>query len=341
MRSAALIVVNYKTAALAIDAIRTARAATASTMQVIVVDNSVDPREAALLAPHADVLIASERNVGYAAAINSGRKAADAAVLVVSNPDVRFDSGSIDRLVETDAAVAGPALYWDDAHEWILPPSELQTTTQELDRAVASRSGAWARWRDRRRIRARLAFWSLTETTAVKALSGAVLAIDTAAFDRAGGFDERFPLYFEENDFLRRVAGRIAYVPTARCRHIYNQSAGGSADAAALFDRSRSAYLEKWSGRTASRMLQRLERRRETSPALPLETVLRVPEGALVEASPLVTFDTAAGYIAGSSDVRIPPEVWASYRNTVLYVRIIDPRTAEEVATYARSKIDV
>ena len=37
-------------------------------------------------------------------------------------------------------------------------------------------------------------------------LSGAVLAVRAADLDRAGGFDERFPLYFEETDFLRRIA---------------------------------------------------------------------------------------------------------------------------------------
>ena len=56
--TASLIVVNYHSSSLAIDAIRTARAATRNPLQVIVVDNSVASNEADALRPHADILIA-------------------------------------------------------------------------------------------------------------------------------------------------------------------------------------------------------------------------------------------------------------------------------------------
>src|SRR5437773_8782224 len=176
MASASLIVVNYRSASLAIEAIRTARAATSSPLQVIVVDNSVDREQVDSIRPHADVVIAAERNLGYAAAINRARHQCDAEVLIVSNPDVQFGAEAIDRLLQADAAVAGPALYWDDAFQWVLPPSELQTAAEVMDRALASRSPAWARARDRRRTGARLKFWSLRQPTTVPALSGAVLA---------------------------------------------------------------------------------------------------------------------------------------------------------------------
>ena len=110
---------------------------------------------------------------------------------MVSNPDVRFAAGAIDALAGAGAAVAGPALFWDDARQWLLPPAELHTRGEVLDRALASRWDGWAARRDRRRVRARLAFWRLARTTRVRALSGAVMAIRAKAFDEAGGFDER------------------------------------------------------------------------------------------------------------------------------------------------------
>ena len=55
-----LLVVNYRSAALAIDAIRSARAATTDELQVVVVDNSCDAAEADALRPHADVLLVSD-----------------------------------------------------------------------------------------------------------------------------------------------------------------------------------------------------------------------------------------------------------------------------------------
>ena len=137
-----LIVVNYRAAALAVDCIASARRASRAELEVIVVDNSVDLEEAERLRPHADA-IAAPPNDGYAAAINIGRKLASGDVFVVSNPDVIFGTGSIDLLasaLEGRVAVAGPALFWDDADRWLRTPAERTTTTAQLDAVIASRS---------------------------------------------------------------------------------------------------------------------------------------------------------------------------------------------------------
>ena len=107
MTSVSLLVINYRSSALAVDAIATARAASSRPLQVIVVDNSVDAAEADALRTIADTVIASSRNVGYAAGINAGRRLCDGDVIVVSNPDVRFGEQSIDRLLDANAAVVG------------------------------------------------------------------------------------------------------------------------------------------------------------------------------------------------------------------------------------------
>jgi len=320
-----LLVVNYRSAALALEAIRSARAATRNPLQVVVVDNS-DEGDALRCA--ADVYIASGRNAGYAAAINRGRRACDGEVIVAANPDVIFAGGALDELAGANAAVAGPALFWDDAHEWILPPADLQADT--LARALATRLRTLARRRDLRRFRARIAFWSLTETTPVRALSGAVMAIRARAFDDAGGFDERFPLYFEENDFLRRVRGDVVYVPAARVRHLYNQSAGASPDAAALYAQSEAEYLRKWGGR----WVKTLERAPRVSDAPPFPGALDTPPGTLVEASPLPDFETAAGHFQRSARTALPAEILAAYRGAALWLRVVRRDSGEVLARF-------
>ena len=340
MRPAALIVVNYRTAALAIEAIRRARTATRASLQVVVVDNSVDAAEADALRPHADLLIAPTENLGYGAAVNRARRECEAEVLIVANADVVFGEGAIDRLLDVRAAVAGPALYWDDAFEWTLPPSDVHTFWQEVDRVLATRSSVWARRRDRNRIRARLEFQALKQPVRVRALSGAILAIRATAFDAAGGFDERFRLYFEENDLLRRIAGDILYVPAARCRHIYNQSAAGSAESSALYAASERTYLTKWNGALAADLIKSIERSPHMVDAVPIaRNEIEVPTHCWVEASSLPTFDAAAGRFAQSSTVKIPREVWDAYRGATLYVRAVDPKSCEVLATYARSRM--
>jgi N-acetylglucosaminyl-diphospho-decaprenol L-rhamnosyltransferase len=335
-----LLIVNYRSAELAVEAIRTARAASSSELEVVVVDNSCDPRQADALRAHAGTLIVSATNRGYAGAINDGRRACRGDVLVVSNPDVKFGAGSIDALASAiggDVAVAGPALFWDDACSWHLPPSELHTAREKIAEVLASRSRAYDAMRDRRRIERRIAFWSAAGTSDVDAVSGAVMAISAAAFDDAGGFDERFALYFEENDFLRRVAERrkrIVHVPAARCRHIYNQSAAQSDSAGALYAASEMKYLEKWSGPFVARLLKRLERS-------PLPFVAREAQSDgpfVIEASPLASFATAAGHFTSSRAIELPPEVWDSYRGDALYLRVIDRNSAAVVACEVRYK---
>lgn len=337
-----LIVVNYRSAPLTIDAIRSARAATASPMQVVIVDNSVDPAEAALLRPHGDVLIAPDTNLGYGAAINRARRRCDGDVLIAANADVRFGARCIDHLLQADAEVAGPALFWDDAFNWILPPSDLHTAPEVLDAAMASRSPIWERGRDRRRIRKRIRFWSLRNPTAVPAISGAVMTIRRAAFDRLHGFDERFHLYFEEIDFQRRLGKGIKYVPAAQCRHIYNQSAAASPDAAQDYASSEQQYLSKWSPfASAAKRWQGVPRRIPAEP----ERVKGGPvldagrSGLLIEASPLESFDTAAGHFPSSAEIRIPSEIWNSFRGSVLYLRAVDLHSLQIVGRWAKARI--
>jgi GT2 family glycosyltransferase len=330
-----LLVVNFRSAALAANAVRTAREASSLPLQVVVVDNSCDAREADALRGIADTLVVAETNRGYAGGINLGRCACEGETIVICNPDVVFAPRSIDLLhgeLGGRTAVAGPALFWDEAHQWHLPPGDLLTAPQKLDQVLASRAREWARQRDARRFRQRVAFWSLEKTTHVRMLSGAVMGVRAHDFDELGGFDERFPLYFEETDFLRRVAERrrrIAYVPAARVRHIYNQSASQTAEAAVRYAESEWKYLEKWNGPWLARVLKKFER----SSVIPSEVEGSRGAGQIVtEASPLPTFDTAAGHLGHASDV--PEDVRASLKGSELYLRHIDRHTARVLATY-------
>jgi hypothetical protein len=210
------------------------------------------------------------------------------------------------------------------------------TGAQKLDEVLASRSSTWFRARDRRRIRQRAAFWALQETTRVESISGAVMAIRAADFE---AFDERFALYFEETDFLRRIAERrraVVYVPSARCRHVYNQSAGQVwSEAAARYLESESKYLAKWNGPFVARLLKSLERPVERPQPTRAAAIELPRDGLIVEASPMASFATAAGYVAsqGERRVAVPEDVESSFRGSALYLRAVGPASGEVLAT--------
>lgn len=337
-----LLIVNFHSAALAAAAIASARASTASALEIVVVDNSVDPAEAEALRGCApDALIVSEGNRGYAGAINAGRPACHGDAIVVANPDVTFGAGALDLLagaLAAGAAAAGPAFFWDEAYEWHLPPADGGRALQKLDEVLATRSARWAAERDRRRFLRRVDFWSLTDPTPADALSGAVLAIRAGDFDEAEGFDERFALYFEEIDFLRRLRERrrrVVYVPAAKCRHLYNQSARRlPTEAARRYAESEAKYLAKWNGPLLAAVLKRMERAASVEPAEPLPGPLRLTrDDVVVEASPLPGFSTAAGCFAAGT-ISLPAEVLATAAMPI-YLRAVVRSTGEVLGRWS------
>jgi N-acetylglucosaminyl-diphospho-decaprenol L-rhamnosyltransferase len=350
VRSRSLILVNYRSAQLTRRAIESARAASSAPLQVVVVDNSCDSTETAALAEcGADHVILSERNLGYGAAINRGRRASYGEVLIVSNPDVEFGPGSIDRLAEAvngRVVITGPRLTWDAAGEWLLPPADELTPGGIAGAALAGRADAWRRRHDAAGVRARIAFWTAQEPITVRALSGAVLAIDAQAFDHLGGFDERYFLYFEEHDFTRRArnaGGIIRHIPAAICRHLYNQSAASSDTAAAHYAESEARYIRQWFGERFASLMRRIARPLPPlgPDAPPTGAVIGFdedPAHVVIEASPLASFATAAGHFPRSRTVHFPKEVWAAYRDAVLYLRAVRRSDGRTLRVWRREK---
>lgn len=341
-----LIVINYRSAVLTAQAIATARLASSRPLTVVVVDNSCDQRESAALATAgADLLISAPHNLGFAGGINLGLSQSSGEEIVISNPDVEFFGSSIDRLFESLVGafeLAGPKFVWDRNGELLLPPAQVDGRASLLDTTLSSRSRGWKGISDRRRIRARLAFWRTVERTPVNAVSGAVMAFRRSLVARIGAFDERFRLYFEEIDFQRRMRSRgdrIVYVPDSVCRHLYNQSAASTESAARSFDESEAAYHSKWGTGSFHGMTKRW-RRPDAAPGFEdRDPLLAIPlaggtSAVLAEASPLASFRSAAGAFPSSSSFLFPADVWESYKGSELFLRIVNLESLKPVAHY-------
>lgn len=335
----ALIIVNYFTAHLTRHAVESAREASRTPLDVILVDNSVDEGElAALREIPRCVVVAMETNRGYAAGINRGMSEVSNDFVVVANPDIAFGPLCIDRLVTAlnVAAVTGPRFHWDDGGEWLLPPVDAGSAAGKFGQSFASHSRFLAEMRDRARVRARRRFWETSNPSVQPALSGAVMAMRRSTFHRIGGFDEAFALYFEEIDFFRRLSlegGRALHVPDAHCRHLYNQSGRLDRMRAEKFTASEARYHSKWGSGWLGRFPSK-------PPALkPFVTIaadsqIPLPAHSIVELSPLPSFESAAGLVAERTSVRIPDEILASVSPDPLYLRILDREILRESARY-------
>jgi len=341
------VVVDYRSSELARRAAASFRAAAREAgvdAEVVAVDNSGD---AGALASHVDRLVAPGRNLGFAGGLNAGIHASRGETLLLGNPDLVFERGSVGALVdalarEGDGAAAGPALFHDEGTTILLPPAEeptpLDLARRRLSMAPATAEGPFRR-RLRRVLRARAA---VVRGAAIRAeaLSGALVATTRGTLERVGPFDERYRLYYEENDWQRRLrarGGRLVFAAGSRVVHAWSQSTRLEPRAAAWFAESERLYFGEHFG---ARGLAGLEALAEappwTRPAPPrLRGALkwRATGEAGIAISPLPWF-APFGWVelpAGSSAWAPPPEYEKTLPGT-LYVRAVDPRTGAVLA---------
>ncbi|WP_084540945.1 WecB/TagA/CpsF family glycosyltransferase [Nocardioides alkalitolerans] len=221
-------------------------------LRVVVVDNRSTDATLAEVARHPDVIVDAGANDGYAAGINRGlRHLGDSRAVLVLNPDLRLDDGALlalwRRVWQPGVGVAVPAVT-DDAGEvrrsLRFEPTALRTLGDAL---LGDRLAGRPTW--------------LTETDhndesyvhphPVEWATGAALLLRAEAAAQVGAWDERYFLYSEEVDYLRRVreAGWTAWFePAARVRHDEGGS-GGPAELGALMAVNRVRYVEGRRGR--------------------------------------------------------------------------------------------
>jgi N-acetylglucosaminyl-diphospho-decaprenol L-rhamnosyltransferase len=236
-----------------------ARGALRTGWNVTVVDN--DGRLDLAEEPGLRVL-RSGANLGYGAGTNLGARGSTAPWLLLLNPDVYVDPGALERLVAVadqreDIAVLAPTLVYPDGS-----PQIGGGRFAGWMREVGRMSGLARRVRSRR---ASLApeFRSdqqATETTIDREwVSGAVMLVRRLAFDAVGGFDERFFLYYEDEDLCRRLrarGGRVAVTPEVRVTHALQGSSGGARAAPPpAYERSRALYHSIHSGPVLRRVV--------------------------------------------------------------------------------------
>jgi GT2 family glycosyltransferase len=194
----------------------------------IVVDNgSSDGSAEALaeLAPEVDVL-RLEQGVGFARACNLGAARGTAELVLFLNSDILTTPGAIAGLADALAAAPGAVL----AGGRLVDPDTLRTQDAYRPRTLPSAAtlatqllGIEEAWSGNPITRRHFGRRIDDETTvAVQQPAAAAILVRRAAFERVGGFDERFWFWFEDSDLLARLhrEGEILYVPSAVFRHL-------------------------------------------------------------------------------------------------------------------------
>jgi N-acetylglucosaminyl-diphospho-decaprenol L-rhamnosyltransferase len=196
---------------------------------VTVVDNDSPDRSLEAVADLPVRAIQSGRNGGFGAGCNLGAAAGTEPLILLVNPDAEITAGALARMVaaldaDPAAVLVGPRILEDDG--------ELVHSMRRYQRT----SSMWAQALYLHRLfpRARWANEIDAGSAAYEApaypewVSGACMLIRRSAWEAAGGFDDGFFLYCEDQDLclrLRAAGGRVRYEPRAVVRHRGGHSA--------------------------------------------------------------------------------------------------------------------
>lgn len=196
--------------------------------RVIVVDNASSDGTAQALAesfPVVDVVRLAQ-GAGFARACNIGAAAGTAPLVLFLNSDILTTPNAIAGLAEALAAHPRAVL----AGGRLVDPDTLRTQDAYRPRTLPSLAtlatqllGIEQAW-PRNPIARRHLGGHLDDATtvAVPQPAAAAILVRRDAFERIGGFDERFWFWFEDSDLLARLQreGEILYVPSAAFRHL-------------------------------------------------------------------------------------------------------------------------
>ncbi len=221
-------------------------------VEIIVVNNGGNISNIDNISIPALRVIDLPENPGYATAINKAMEVSQGEEICVMNCDISITRHAFSHLLDALNVydVVGPRLLMHDQNRFILPPVEPSSMFYRLVKKLSLRIsfvGSYLIFRIWWKGIGR--FVTSSDSFLTSRLSGALLMFKRKVFEVVGGFDERFRLYYEEVDWLKRVRKhgfRAAFMPEAEVVHFYNQSARIESGARLWFEESEQLFSRKW-----------------------------------------------------------------------------------------------
>ena len=192
-------IINWNTAAAAVDAARSFAASEGLDTSVTVVDNASAEEQRQLLRASVReggfATLMLDRNLGFGAAANLALREGRAPLVCVSNSDVAPTPTALAELARVardrpDAGMVGPAFAGGTQHYHSSLPGPLAL----LARGFAGTAGMRA-----------LPPPAPGETIEVEQISGACFVMRREVWEEVGGFDEGYFLWYEDVDLAKRL----------------------------------------------------------------------------------------------------------------------------------------
>ncbi len=184
--------------------------ADASSIETIVVDNGSTDGSAAALSGRRDIeLVRNDRNIGYAAAVNQAFRLSRGELVLLLNSDVEFTPGSFDALVgflrrRPKLAGAAPIYLNPDLtpqrfHFRFPTFAVILANGSSLIRPLPGMKGRLRRFQ--------MLDDDFSHPRPVPQPSASCLLLRRSCLPANGVFDERYPIFFNDVQLARRLAG--------------------------------------------------------------------------------------------------------------------------------------
>jgi GT2 family glycosyltransferase len=218
--------------------------------QLVVIDNSPERLHHPLFQdPRVRYMFAGE-NLGFGRGHNRALSilAGESDYHLFLNPDIAFDEGVLPWLLEymgqnPDIGALMPRIEYPDGSLQQLCKL-LPTPVDLLLRRFIPVRGV------QRRINTRYELHGLpqNEANVIPSLSGCFLLVRTGAVSEVGGFDERYFMYMEDVDLIRRIGDRwkTVYQPSVCVSHGYEKASYRNKTLMKAHIRSAFLYFSKW-----------------------------------------------------------------------------------------------
>lgn len=203
--------------------------------RVVVVDNASHDGTAELVQrsfPEV-TLLSSSRNIGFAAACNTGVRASIGKYCLFLNPDVRLSGDAVEALVRfaeenPKVGIVGPQVFNEDGRTLQLSCRSFPTIGSLFFNRFSLLSRVFPNNRWSRRYL--LLTENIADPRAVDWVSGCCMLVRREALDSLQGFDEQFFLYSEDVDLClraRHAGWQTCYEPRTHVIHRIGASSGG------------------------------------------------------------------------------------------------------------------
>jgi hypothetical protein len=209
--------------------------------EIVVINNDKEENLEELLLKFPEIkIINQKKNVGFGTGHNIGAKEAQGEILLFLNPDTEIleDISPVINLFENEnIGVVGLKLKKENGEiqEW----------------SAGKETSLWRLIKNNIGFSASRKIWLSSKPIKADWVSGAAFFIRKDLFNKLGGFDENFFMYYEDEDLCKRVreSGRkILYYPLISIKHLGGKSFKKEKKQKQYFYSSQDYYFQKHLG---------------------------------------------------------------------------------------------